>query len=260
VRTLLELARRDDTGGGTTEGSTFESTTAVDVPDNAPAGATSSLTVDREISVTSGISVSVDIEHTYVGDLVVELIHNGRTVSLQRNQGGGADNLIKTFTVADFNGQSARGEWQLKVTDTAGDDTGRIRKWSITVQGGAEMPPPPPTGTTVRNETAAAIPDNNSTGATSTIAVTGVATVSNLRVAVDIEHPYIGDLVVELRNGTRTVRLHNRTGGSADNLIKTFDPADFNGQAGNGTWTLFVKDTAAGDVGRLRSWSLTFNR
>ncbi len=260
VHTLLELARRMDTGGGTTEGTTFESTTAVDIPDNAPAGATSPLAIDREVAITSGISVSVDIEHTYVGDLVIELLHNGRTVSLQRNQGGGADNLQKTFTVADFNGQSARGEWQLRVVDTAGDDTGRIRKWSITVQGGAEMPPPAPTGTTVSNTTAVAIPDNNSTGATSTLAVTGVAMISNLRVSIDVEHPYIGDLVVELRNGTRTVTLHNRTGGSADNLVKTFDPTDFNGQAGDGTWTLFVKDTAAGDVGRLRSWSLTFNR
>lgn len=262
VHTLLELSRRDDTGGGTTTGTTFEANTAVDIPDNATTGATSSLTVDRDVSITGGVSVSVEIEHTYVGDLVVELVHGGRTVSLQRNQGGGADNLIKTFTIADFNGQSARGEWQLKVTDTASVDTGRIRKWSLTVQGGTEMPPPPPstTGITVRNETATAIPDNNRTGVTSTVSVTGVASITNLRVAVDIEHPYIGDLVVELRNGTRTVTLHNRAGGSADNLIKTFDPTEFNGQAGDGTWTLFVKDTAAGDVGRLRSWSLTFNR
>ncbi len=49
----------------------------------------------------------------------------------------------------------------------------------------------------------------------------GVA-IQSLKVGVDITHPFIGDLKVELTSpaGT-TVVLHNRAGGSQDNIQKS---------------------------------------
>jgi subtilisin-like proprotein convertase family protein len=51
--------------------------------------------------------------------------------------------------------------------------------------------------------------------------------------------------------------LHNRTGGSADNINKTYT-VDLSSEALNGTWNLRVKDNANGDVGKLNVWSVTF--
>jgi hypothetical protein len=57
-------------------------------------------------------------------------------------------------------------------------------------------------------------------------------------------------------NGTVYV-LHNRSGGSADNIIQTFT-VNASAVAANGTWKLRVNDNARGDTGRLNSWSLRF--
>ena len=51
--------------------------------------------------------------------------------------------------------------------------------------------------------------------------------------------------------------LHNRTGGSTDNIIQTFS-VNLSTEVLNGTWNLRVNDNAAGDVGRIDSWSVTF--
>jgi len=55
-----------------------------------------------------------------------------------------------------------------------------------------------------------------------------------------------------------TATLANRTGGSADNIIMTFTINASSVTNPNGTWRLRIADQAAGDVGRLNSWSLQF--
>ena len=77
-------------------------------------------------------------------------------------------------------------------------------------------------------------------------------------VAVNIVHTYIGDLVVSLvaPDGSAYV-LHNRTGGSADNINTTYN-VNLSGEALNGTWNLRVQDAAGGDVGYINSWTVTF--
>ncbi len=104
------------------------------------------------------------------------------------------------------------------------------------------------------------IPDNNSTGVTSNIAVSGRSGNggSSTPVAVNIVHPYIGDLVVDLVAPDGSVfNISNRAGGSADNIVKTVN-VNLSGEALNGTWKLRAKDLAASDVGYINSWSVTF--
>ena len=68
-----------------------------------------------------------------------------------------------------------------------------------------------------------AIPDNNSAGITSLINVPDAATAFAVTVSVDISHSWIGDLTVKLRSPTGTeYTLHNKEGGSADNLVKSW--------------------------------------
>jgi subtilisin-like proprotein convertase family protein len=110
-----------------------------------------------------------------------------------------------------------------------------------------------------------AIPDNNPTGVTDNMMVAMGATITALEVYVRITHTYQGDLIVKLRSpvGTEVV-LHNRTGGSTDNIIgwypSTLTPAAsldaFIGQSTDGIWRLTVSDNAGSDIGTLNEWCL----
>lgn len=113
---------------------------------------------------------------------------------------------------------------------------------------------------TYTNGTDVSIPDNNSTGVSSSIAVSGRSgnAPSSTPVAVAIVHPYIGDLIVDLIAPDGSVyNLHNRSGGSADNINKTYN-VNLSGETINGTWKLRVKDRASYDTGYINSWSITF--
>jgi len=81
---------------------------------------------------------------------------------------------------------------------------------------------------------------------------------SNASVAVDIRHTYKGDLRVDLVAPDGSLyNIHNRSGGSADNIIGTYT-LNLSSEALNGTWRLRVNDNARGDTGYINSWSITF--
>lgn len=81
---------------------------------------------------------------------------------------------------------------------------------------------------------------------------------ANLQLSVRIIHTWIGDLRVELVAPNGTVFLiHNRTGGSADNIIGSYT-VNASSIGANGTWRLRVNDNANGDVGFIENWSLQF--
>ena len=76
--------------------------------------------------------------------------------------------------------------------------------------------------------------------------------------AVNIVHTYKGDLKVDLVAPDGSVYvLHNRSGGSADNIIQTFN-VNLSSEALNGTWNLRVNDNVNADTGYINSWSITF--
>src|SRR5439155_5929958 len=68
-----------------------------------------------------------------------------------------------------------------------------------------------------------AIPDNNATGVTSLMSVSDNLTIGSISVAVNIAHTYINDLLVTLiaPDNTRFI-LHNRTGGSAHDIVTAY--------------------------------------
>lgn len=103
-----------------------------------------------------------------------------------------------------------------------------------------------------------AVPDRG-TG-TSSIAVSGVqgTAPTALSISVDIRHPNIGDLVIDLTApGGTTYRLHSRTGGTTDNLVTTYT-RDASSETANGTWRLRVTDQVSGNVGYINWWRLRF--
>ena len=102
---------------------------------------------------------------------------------------------------------------------------------------------------------ALAIPDN--AAVSDAITVPGPGTTTSVSVAVDIAHPYIDDLAVELVAPDGTARtLHDRSGGNADGIGQAYTP-DFGGTGIAGDWTLRVSDGASGDTGTLNGWTLT---
>ena len=89
--------------------------------------------------------------------------------------------------------------------------------------------------------------------------------IEDLDVFVDITHTYQGDLTVNLVSPTGTnVLLHDRSGGSADDIVTWYDdettPAQplsaFFGEDAQGTWTLIIEDHASADQGTLNDWKL----
>ncbi len=120
-------------GGGSTGGTTFTSTSAVSIPD-AGSAIESPITVSgRTGNAPSALQVGVDITHTWRGDLVIDLVApDGSTYRLKSaSSSDSADNVIATYTV-NASSEVANGTWKLRVQDTAAQDTGRINSWKLT--------------------------------------------------------------------------------------------------------------------------------
>jgi serine protease len=116
-------------GGGGTQ--TYTNTSDYTISDNA--------TVDSPITVSgrtgSGLAstqVAVNIVHTYIGDLKVDLVApDGSIYTLHNHAGGSADNINQTYTV-NLSTEALNGTWKLRVNDNAAGDTGYINSWSVT--------------------------------------------------------------------------------------------------------------------------------
>ncbi|GGW67551.1 peptidase M4 [Streptomyces caelestis] len=120
-------------GGGGGGGTSFENTADVAIPDRG-AAVTSPVTVSgRTGNAPSDLQVAVDIVHTYIGDLQVQLVApDGTAYTLKGyGTGGSADNIATTYTV-NASSEAANGVWQLRVQDNAARDTGYISSWKLT--------------------------------------------------------------------------------------------------------------------------------
>ncbi len=114
--------------GGTAH--TYNATPAAAIPDNAPAGVTNTIDVTDDGKVSEA-KVTVDITHSYRGDLQVTLVKGTKSIVLFNGDGGSADDLKQTFTVTGIAGEALRGGWSLKVVDTAAQDTGTLNSWKL---------------------------------------------------------------------------------------------------------------------------------
>ncbi len=110
----------------------FENTDNVSIPDAGPA-VTSPVTVSGlSGNAPSNLKVSVDIKHTYRGDLIVDLVAPNGTVYRLKNWGyDSGDDIDKTYTV-NASSSPANGTWKLRVQDVWSYDTGYIDSWKLT--------------------------------------------------------------------------------------------------------------------------------
>lgn len=117
------------------------STPGLTVPDNNPAGVSDTVNFTEQSTISS-IKVSVDIAHTYIGDLVITLTApSGTAVVLHDRIGGPADSIKQTFDLAStlalttLIGQSLQGDWTLQIRDLASRDVGKLNRWKLEIQG-----------------------------------------------------------------------------------------------------------------------------
>ena len=257
---------------------------------------TSDITV-ADITTVTHVIVSVNITHSYVGDLWIVLRSPAATdVTLVSYRGGPGDDFTATTfddmaetaiadgtapfggrfspegQLADFIGETSNGVWQLWVYDNADHDEGTLDSWGLSLG---------QTDYTYASAPAAAITDLSWTQVT--INVPDVFTIADVNVTVDITHTWDSNLWAYLYapSGSFT-ELFRVVGGSGDNFTNTtldddaaisiwggaapftgrFRPTGslsfLEGEAAFGTWSLRVYDDTALDEGTINSWSLAF--
>jgi subtilisin family serine protease len=103
------------------------------------------------------------------------------------------------------------------------------------------------------------IEDGNTSGGSDTITFGTALTIETVQIKISANHPYIGDLGIELTSpaGTRSILLNARNGFSSANLSDMVLTSNaFYGETSNGNWTIKVVDSAFFDTGTLDSWSI----
>ena len=128
----------DSTGGGNNNNAAsseqFTQTRSPSSPITDNHDTSDAITVPNSGTVTS-VSVTVNISHTFIGDLKVELVAPGGTIKTLHNRSGGDTNdIIKTYTPNfDDDDVQIQGIWKLKIRDNADGDTGTLNSWTLEV-------------------------------------------------------------------------------------------------------------------------------
>ena len=164
--------------------SEFCSTSALAIPDGNSSGVNQSITVPASGTI-SDLNVSLDVTHTWVGDLTFTLSHNGTVVAVfdrpgvpGSTYGCSGNNILAelddeaaasvesqcaaatptingTFqpnnALSAFDGLDVNGTWTINAADNVGQDSGTLNEWCIlpTVQTAPTPTPVTPTATPV---------------------------------------------------------------------------------------------------------------
>ncbi|MCB9851929.1 MAG: PQQ-dependent sugar dehydrogenase [Phycisphaerales bacterium] len=135
------------------ETKTYPVNSALAIPDNNATGASSTFNVPDSGTILD-VNVGVDITHTYLGDLNIDISHGGVNVVLF-NVCGNNDNMNVTFDdegvalvcaspttgtvlptspLSAFDGMDKVGDWTIRVVDTAGQDVGTLNTWTLVIE------------------------------------------------------------------------------------------------------------------------------
>lgn len=142
---------------------TFTITSIVEFTNNTRLAIPDRSTVESTIVITENftiadLNVSVNISHTYVGDLIITLIGpDGTSATLFNRRGGSGDDLQGTVfddeatvmirngrapfsgsyrpetALSVFDGKTTKGTWKLRIRDAARYDIGTLNSWSLIV-------------------------------------------------------------------------------------------------------------------------------
>lgn len=119
--------------------STNQAGLSIPIPDDDPNGVTNSFQVDSDMRVEHAV-VTLSINHSYRGDLNVELISPGNTTSyLARTHGDSNANYSAwSFMTVHNWGETASGTWQVRVSDRNPVDAGTLEFAGLTLYGSTQ--------------------------------------------------------------------------------------------------------------------------
>ncbi len=106
------------------------------------------------------------------------------------------------------------------------------------------------------------IPDNSATGTKHSLPVSHNLKVEAVQIRVEIDHPFISDIGVEITSPSGTVSKILRINSNIrDRGLFGFTLLSnaFYGESSSGNWTIKVLDGKSGNSGRLVSWELKVN-
>lgn len=200
-------------------------------------------------------SAHIYVEHTWIGDLVVDLgVGNPSnpkwSTRLWNRAGGSTHNLdltVDLYAAQAYLPPSNANNWFLRVYDAAAKDTGRIVSFNITCQG------------TTYSSTDVPVPVTDFTTSYAYIPTAPKA-------HIHIQHTYIGDLIVDTGIGSISAplwstRLWNGTGGNTADLDLYVDLSPANAYlppSSTNTWWVKVYDRAARDTGNITAYTIAY--
>lgn len=243
--------------GGESAALVLESAPRLTLPDNDPRGIRDRIRVDAAGRLEN-LRVRLAIDHPWIGDLVVSSgAPQGAPVVLHNRAGAGKRNLRETHDMSRLPGLAAlkgvpvAGEWTLEVADLADQDVGTLLSWELEIDVAADP-------LRVEDRGSVPIPNNSPVGIERVLQIAGDPLIREIAVAVDITHPWIGDLRVTLLPPVgEPLVLHDRQGGSGDNVVRTWRSGEMaaltalRGQPGGGQWRL-----AIGAYALLQVWNI----
>ena len=107
----------------------FESRPEIDITDLSRLSDT--IEVEGMIGEVKRASVSVDILHTYLGDLKISLFDGVQEIELFDRERSNAKRLQRSFSIAIPRGYDPNRAWSLIVSDLESGDEGTLITWSI---------------------------------------------------------------------------------------------------------------------------------
>lgn len=237
------------------------------IPDNDSEGVRDEIQFFKP-GIIEKIKVSLDITHTYVQDLKIVLEPpQGPAVILVDKEGGSRDDIRAEFDseskLAALKKTPFAGVWKLWISDTAGQDMGRLNRWKVELDYTDQE-----TRIHEEKEENRPIPDIDREGIASVITLGRSGALSGIRVWFEIEHSYHGDLSVILGtpSGRQAVLVpFNSLGSKKGVLAGEFSSeslpalADLIHEQIRGDWTLHVSDGWERDTGVLKKWGLEMN-
>jgi len=245
----------------------------VEVFDNAPDGVPGTVN-----GVLTQVSVEIldNLDHPVGSD--------GQILGFEDNL-----NINVDYIASDADGDQVAGSFELSIDDDM-PVIGTPEAVSLDEEGlpngnAGDSYPGEASGGVFENTNDIRIPASGDQGqVTSSIEVSGLDTIDDVNILLNLDHSWTGDLDIFLISpeGTR-VELTSDNGGAANNYNNTefddeatdsitsgsapftgvFRPegslADFDGENPNGTWTLEINDDTFWDTGTLFNWHIEFN-
>ncbi|PVZ72085.1 M14 family zinc carboxypeptidase [Pelagibaculum spongiae] len=109
----------------------YENQQSQSIPDQG--SITSSINVAANAPLASSAEISVTLNHSYHGDLKINLSKGGQTLLVKNNDSNDGLSGNKTYsaTLSTSQFSSFSGDWSLQVQDVYNQDTGSLQQWQI---------------------------------------------------------------------------------------------------------------------------------